>query len=202
MLVEAGGKPMLLCGDARGDHVLKGLEDAGLAAGGMIALDILKLPHHGSIRNVEKNFFERLPARHYVISADGRNGNPESATLKTIAATRTDNDFEIHLTNHDGEDDLAAPARRVRDGARRRRPQFGISFRDEAALGLRIDLADPLGPMTSLEDLQARANALLTRTESTASSRGEGRLHRGAEPPLLAVHPVRARPRRSRSPAS
>jgi beta-lactamase superfamily II metal-dependent hydrolase len=147
VLVEAGGKRMLLCGDARGDHVLKGLEDAGLADGGVTQLDILKLPHHGSIRNVEKNFFERLPARHYVISADGRNGNPETETLKMIAATRTDDDFEIHFTNHDGENRLARRLNafvKARDTAGR---NFRISFRDPAALGLRIDLADPLeGP--------------------------------------------------------
>src|SRR5215211_6350278 len=96
VLAEAAGKRMLLCGDARGDHVLRGLEAAGkLAAGGSLALDVLKLPHHGSIRNVEADFFERLPARHYVISADGRDGNPESATLDMIA-TRTDDDFEVH----------------------------------------------------------------------------------------------------------
>jgi beta-lactamase superfamily II metal-dependent hydrolase len=147
VLIEAGGKRMLLCGDARGDHVLAGLDDAGVAKDGVTQLDILKLPHHGSIRNVEKDFFERLPARHYVISADGRNGNPESETLKMITATRTDDDFEIHFTNHDGENRLARrldafTAARDRDGRK-----FGVSFRDPAALGLRIDLADPLeGP--------------------------------------------------------
>ena len=112
-------------------------------AGGTLALDILKLPHHGSIRNVEADFFERLPARHYVISANGRDGNPETATLEAIAASRADDDFTIHLTNHDGKGDLAARLDAfvaARDAAGRR---YGIAFRDPAALGLRIDLADP-----------------------------------------------------------
>ncbi len=144
VLVEAGGRRMLLCGDARGDHVLAGLEDAGLAQNGVTQLDVLKLPHHGSIRNVKPEFFERLPAAHYVISADGRNGNPESATLDMIASTRTDDDFEIHFTNHDGENDIAQRIDAfvaARDAAGRK---FRVSFRDPAALGLRIDLADPL----------------------------------------------------------
>ena len=144
VLAEAGGKSMLLCGDARGDHVLEGLETAGkLAAGGTLALDVLKLPHHGSIRNVDHDFFTRLPARHYVISADGRDGNPESATLEAIAASRADDDFEIHLTNHAGKGDLTQRLDAfvaARDAAGR---GFGVSFRDEAALALRIDLADP-----------------------------------------------------------
>ena len=121
-----------------------GLETAGrLAAGGTLALDILKLPHHGSIRNVEADFFARLPARHYVISANGRDGNPESATLEAIAASRADDDFTIHLTNHDGKDDLAARLDAfvaARDAAGR---TYGVAFRDPAALGLRIDLGDP-----------------------------------------------------------
>jgi len=144
VLAEAAGKRMLLCGDARGDHVLRGLEAAGkLAAGGSLALDVLKLPHHGSIRNVEADFFERLPARHYVISADGRDGNPETATLDAIAASRADDDFTIHLTNREGKLDLAQRLDAflaARDAAGRR---FGVSFRDPAALGLRVDLADP-----------------------------------------------------------
>ncbi len=144
VLAEADGKSMLLCGDARGDHVLGGLETAGrLPAGGALALDVLKLPHHGSIRNVEADFFTRLLARHYVISANGRDGNPESATLQAIADSRADDDFTIHLTNHDGQDDLAARLDAfvaARDGAGR---AYGIEFRDTAALSLRIDLADP-----------------------------------------------------------
>ena len=89
VLAEAAGKRMLLCGDARGDHVLRGLEAAGrLPAGGSLELDVLKLPHHGSIRNIDADFFERLPARHYVISANGRDGNPEDDTLKLIADSR------------------------------------------------------------------------------------------------------------------
>src|SRR5215211_5828471 len=143
VLAEAAGKRMLLCGDARGDRVLEGLETAGAAQNGVTQLDLLKLPHHGSIRNVDPDFFRRLPARHYVISADGRNGNPETATLEAIAASRADDDFEIHLTNHDGEDDLALRLDAfvaARDAAGRR---FAVSFRDPAALSLRIDLAEP-----------------------------------------------------------
>jgi beta-lactamase superfamily II metal-dependent hydrolase len=145
VLAEAGGKRMLLCGDARGDKVLEGLEKAGkLAAGGTLALDILKLPHHGSIRNVDQDFFKRLPARHYVVSANGRDGNPESATLEAIAASRTDDDFEINLTNHTGMNDITQRLDAfvaARDAAHR---SFEVTFRDETTLALRIDLADPL----------------------------------------------------------
>jgi hypothetical protein len=143
VLAEAAGKRMLLCGDARGDHVLEGLEAAGLADDGVTRLDLLKLPHHGSIHNVEPEFFERLPARHYVISADGRDGNPETATLEAIAASRADDDFTIHLTNHDGKLDLAERLDAFVAAQRAAGRDFGVAFRAPDALGLRIDLADP-----------------------------------------------------------
>jgi beta-lactamase superfamily II metal-dependent hydrolase len=141
VLVEAGGKRVLLCGDARGDKVLAGLEAAGkLAAGGTLALDILKLPHHGSIRNVDDDFFTRLPAAHYVISANGRDGNPESATLEAIVAARGAGDYEIHCTNHDGQNDIAQRL----DAFTAAHPGTKVSFRQDPALALRIDLGDPL----------------------------------------------------------
>lgn len=99
-LVDWQGRKMLLTGDARGDKTLKGLEASGLLAPhGKLELDILKLPHHGSIRNVDKDFFARLPARHYVASGDGKFGNPDRATLELIAEVRAASpDFTLHLT--------------------------------------------------------------------------------------------------------
>ena len=44
---------MLLTGDARGDDVLAGLREAGLLRRSPLHVDVLKLPHHGSDRNVE-----------------------------------------------------------------------------------------------------------------------------------------------------
>ena len=145
VLAEADGKSMLLCGDARGDHVLTGLETAGkLAAGGTLALDILKLPHHGSIRNVDHDFFARLPARHYVISADGRDGNPESATLEAIAALARGRRLRDppHQPRRPGRHRCSGSTR----SSPRATPRAAASrsrFREEAALGLRIDLGDP-----------------------------------------------------------
>jgi hypothetical protein len=98
--VEADGKSMLLTGDGRGDHTLRGLEKVGLLEeGGTMHVDILKCPHHGSVRNVDKDYFERIHADHYVISADGRHGNPDIPTLRLISDARPDDDFTIHLTH-------------------------------------------------------------------------------------------------------
>lgn len=102
VVAEVGGKRILLTGDARGDKVLKGLEQVGLLEEGddnTMHVDILKLPHHGSERNVEEIFFRRVTADHYVASANGEHGNPDRAMLQMILDVRgEDDDYTIHLT--------------------------------------------------------------------------------------------------------
>lgn len=83
---EADGKKLLLTGDARGDFVIGGLEKAGIKKKGKtLAMDVLKLPHHGSNRNVDQEFFRTLTAKTYVVSANGKYGNPDLDTLGWIA---------------------------------------------------------------------------------------------------------------------
>jgi hypothetical protein len=90
VLASSGGRTMLLTGDARSDHVLEGLTAAGLLTDGgpPLLVDLVKLPHHGSVRNVDERFFDRVRARHYVISANGRDGNPEDETLRLLCDAR------------------------------------------------------------------------------------------------------------------
>jgi hypothetical protein len=95
-----GGKSILLTGDARGDYLLEGLRSEGqLDAAGKLHVDVLKLPHHGSDRNVERAFFKSITADHYVASADGTYGNPDRPTLEMIMDARgKDAVYTIHLT--------------------------------------------------------------------------------------------------------
>ncbi|SDP34663.1 Metal-dependent hydrolase, beta-lactamase superfamily II [Pedococcus dokdonensis] len=100
--VEHGGRTALLTGDARGDRLLTGLEQSGLVAkGGGLHVDVFKLPHHGSINNMEPDLFERVTADHYVISADGvRHHHPNEETLEALVGARGSADkYTIHLTN-------------------------------------------------------------------------------------------------------
>jgi hypothetical protein len=140
VLAECDGRTMLLTGDARGDHVLSGLDEAQVATGGRTHVDILKLPHHGSIRNLDPVFFERVTAAHYVISANGRDGNPETETLDAIVASRDDDAFTIHLTNRAGKGDLQARLDAFLAQKEASGRTYSVSFRDDDALALRIDL--------------------------------------------------------------
>lgn len=85
LLAESEGRRILLTGDARGDHILQGLKLARLLKpDGTIEINILKVPHHGSDRNVDPEFFIKIKAETYVISANGKYGNPDYDTLKWI----------------------------------------------------------------------------------------------------------------------
>jgi hypothetical protein len=99
MLAEVGAKRMLFTGDARGDKILQGLELVGLLnPGGKMHMDILKMPHHGSDRNLDPIFFQRISADHYVFSGNGEHGNPERETLQMLLDESGDKEFTIHLT--------------------------------------------------------------------------------------------------------
>jgi hypothetical protein len=99
-LVEAGPSRILLTGDARGDKILAGLDQAGLLgrSADTLKVDILKLPHHGSSRNVDPVFFRRIHADHYVASGDGTYGNPDRDTLDWIRQSRPEGGYTLHLT--------------------------------------------------------------------------------------------------------
>lgn len=99
VLARMSRKTMLLTGDARGDYILEGLQRARLLRKTRpLHVDLLKVPHHGSSRNVEDVFFERVIADHYVISGDGQYGNPDLETLEMIQRARGGDPYTIHFT--------------------------------------------------------------------------------------------------------
>jgi beta-lactamase superfamily II metal-dependent hydrolase len=89
-LAEGTGRKILMTGDGRGEDILYGLEKTGrIPAGGNLHVDVLKVPHHGSNRNSNEAFFQRITADVYVISAakHNRDGNPDLETLKWIVGS-------------------------------------------------------------------------------------------------------------------
>jgi hypothetical protein len=144
VLAEADGKRILLTGDGRGDHALQGLEAAGLLPGGTLELDVLKLPHHGSDRDVELGYFQALRAKHYVISADGKYENPDVDTLQMISKARPDDDFTIHLTYAPEAFELPAVGQAVAAffaAEKAAGRKYRVEARKPEDLSLRIELA-------------------------------------------------------------
>lgn len=100
VLVEVAGKRLLLTGDAHGDDIVTAWTDLGLGAL-PAKLDVLKMPHHGSIRNCTEKFLRSFEAKHYVFSANGKFDNPDAPTLEALVAIHGKRDIVLHFTNED-----------------------------------------------------------------------------------------------------
>lgn len=145
VLAEQNGRRMLLTGDARGDKILENLEQQALLDDdGKIHVDLLKLPHHGSDRNVEDDFFERITADHYVISGDGRHHNPELETYRMLfRARRDERPYTIHATYPPDELTSDYPAEELEDlldKAEASGGRFRIRYPEEGQQSLMIPL--------------------------------------------------------------
>jgi beta-lactamase superfamily II metal-dependent hydrolase len=140
---EGNTRRMLLTGDARGDHMLEGLANAGfLDADGKAHFDLVKVSHHGSDRNFEKDFFERITADHYVISGDGRHENPSEPVLEWIGQTGKGN-YRVHLTNEGGTG-FGALEKNIADAKEKVKSlKEHLVFRKEDDLSVRVDLMAP-----------------------------------------------------------
>ncbi|WP_433066084.1 ComEC/Rec2 family competence protein [Dactylosporangium sp. CS-033363] len=98
LYLKHGTTTALLTGDARGDHLLDGLTACGHDR---LHVNVLKLPHHGSAKNVSADFFGRVTADHYVVSTDGsKHGHPDAEALRLLVASRgADERYTVHLTH-------------------------------------------------------------------------------------------------------
>jgi hypothetical protein len=136
VLAQYQGRSMLLTGDARGDFIVDSLRDSGKLAGGKIKVDVLKVPHHGSERDVAKSFFETIIADHYVFSADGKYDNPDLKTFEMLFAARPQGTYTLWLTNE---------VKPVLKSVRKIKPaSVVVKVRSRSALSVKIDLFDPL----------------------------------------------------------
>ena len=102
VLAEFGNGPtksILLTGDALGNYIVDSLKEAGKLTSGTCDVDVLKLPHHGSARNCTKDLFQGVRAKHYVVSANGQNDNPDLETFDNLFAVRPEGNYTIWMTN-------------------------------------------------------------------------------------------------------
>jgi hypothetical protein len=88
VLVEEGGRRLLLTGDSQQDKILHGLNRAGVLGDEGVHLDVLKVQHHGSEHNLDANFARQVSARHYVFCGNGLHGNPSLEVIDCIFASR------------------------------------------------------------------------------------------------------------------
>lgn len=139
VLAEAGGKKMLLTGDALAADILGGLKEAGvLKDGETLHIDLLKMPHHGSRANNTEEFLSSVTADHYVFSANGKHEHPSVETLEMISKARGSDAYTVHLTN-------AVPHAVEFYDADKKKPgrNYKVVIRRDPELSLRINLGEP-----------------------------------------------------------
>jgi hypothetical protein len=136
VLAELDGKRILLTGDARGDFIIDSLRDAGLVKNGKCTIDILKAPHHGSVRNVAADFFKTIVADHYVFSANGRDGNPDPATFDLLFKARPSGTYHLWLTN--------GVTKAVNHIARKKPSSVKVHVRKDGDPSVKVELGSPI----------------------------------------------------------
>lgn len=68
ILAECEGKKLLLPGDSTPEELCDALLYYNKINGGPLELDFMKLPHHGSTRNVTKNILDEVTCSNFIIS--------------------------------------------------------------------------------------------------------------------------------------
>jgi hypothetical protein len=62
---------------------------ANARGGRPVEVDVLKVPHHGSQKNVTAKLLEFVPATHYMISTNGEHfGHPNDVALARVVTAR------------------------------------------------------------------------------------------------------------------
>ena len=131
-------KQMLLTGDAGGDFILKGLESSGLLRKGKIHVDLLKVQHHGSEHSSTQDFFEKVTADYYVISGDGKHGNPSLKVLNWLSVARAGEKFDAYLTNRKLRENLTKSLDEFLKAEAKDAPEHKYHFREEQALSISV----------------------------------------------------------------
>ena len=70
LLLEYKGRRVVLAGDAFSEDLVEGIE-AVAGADGRLAVDLFKLPHHGSKKNTFRDLVESVDCGQWLISTDG-----------------------------------------------------------------------------------------------------------------------------------
>lgn len=147
-LIEFQSRSILFTGDARGDDIVQGLKIHNLLnENGEIRVDVFKIPHHGSCRNSSIELYRTILANYYIISGDGKHGNPDMETLKMIekATRRIHDGFTIFLTNFKGKNELEQKVKLFVDFKNKMNRSFNLQCIPQDQSSLVIDLLDKLG---------------------------------------------------------
>ena len=99
-LVSCQKKTLLLTGDASGAGLYAGLRAKDLLDGsGEADFDVMKLPYGATSKTLDADFFAKVRAANYIVSADGSNGQPDADVIGMLCEARSGAAFTLTLTN-------------------------------------------------------------------------------------------------------
>ena len=97
-MVEEGGRRLLLTGDGQQEFILAGLKRTGfLDDGDHLHVDVLKVQHHGSEHNMDRDFAAKVSADHYVFCGNGEHKNPDLDVVKILFKSRAKDEKPFHF---------------------------------------------------------------------------------------------------------
>jgi len=85
---EHGGRRILFTGDAQVRPLAAGLRHlAGEDGAVRVQLDAMKVPHHGSMSNIDETIMSLIDCDRYLVSTDGSHfGHPDAETIELIGS--------------------------------------------------------------------------------------------------------------------
>jgi beta-lactamase superfamily II metal-dependent hydrolase len=99
-LLEYEGKKVLCGADAHPDILEAALRRMGFSETNRLKIDLLKVPHHGSGRNVSAALLAMIDCGHFAISTDGsHHEHPDDVALARIV--RSSGEFKTIYFNYD-----------------------------------------------------------------------------------------------------
>lgn len=91
-ILYAEGKSIMMLGDADINDVVMKLKDMGYSKESPIRLDLVKLSHHGSKGNINKEFLEIIDCNDFLFTTNGGTGGAYHPDRKTIALIEDNHD--------------------------------------------------------------------------------------------------------------
>lgn len=110
IVAEHDGKKVLLPGDCTPQELFNALHSYNSINGSPLKLDLIKLPHHGSTRNITKNIATEIECTDFVISTKVNKKYlfPNKETIAKLVCYRTQKDraINVHFNYQDALDVL------------------------------------------------------------------------------------------------
>lgn len=99
ILVESDGKKALFPGDCTPQELYDAVHAYNNIHGTSLKLELMKLPHHGSTRNVTKTIIKEIDCQNFVISTKKNNkyGFPQKETIAKLISYRSNADETINV---------------------------------------------------------------------------------------------------------